>query len=442
MGTFTSYLIYFASLFCTDSPRLPFYQEDSLHFREMLQIDTLHLPLSGPSFEVSFYRDGISLLSTMHKGIGWVPMDSLDISMRKALFENDIKPYPPAGITFTRDQQAFFSASFVDVPGFFTLEKIVKMSVDSGTVSGAQPVDFTYDSCRYLDPSLSRNDSLLVFSTDRLPTRGGLDLFVTHRDSGAWSDPVPLDPSINSSGHERYPFLDRSNNLWFSSTGHRSPGDYDIYVSPFNGQDWDPPRDLGSFINTPLDEIGFSIHPNGQVALFTRKSLSEGRAIRIRKIQTAMEHLGMEESTALEISPILQNLSRPPDKQVSEERSEAVSQALVQVETPEQIDTLVEEPEHIGQEPEREDPQKLNFRVQILSSTNANTTPSVVIEGTPYQTYEYFYKGAYRITVGQFESVQDANNFRLQCRRAGFNQAFVAAFRGGKRETDPSVFKE
>jgi hypothetical protein len=65
----------------------------------------------------------------------------------------------------------------------------------------------------------------------------------------------------------------------------------------------------------------------------------------------------------------------------------------------------------------------------------------VVIEGSPYDTYEYYYKGAYRITVGEFETLQAANNFRLQCRRAGFNQAFVAVFRGEKRETDPSVFK-
>jgi len=83
----------------------------------------------------------------------------------------------------------------------------------------------------------------------------------------------------------------------------------------------------------------------------------------------------------------------------------------------------------------------VTFRVQILSSSRANSTPSVTISGARYQTFEYFYKGAYRVTVGKFETVQEAIAFRTKCKTAGYNQAFVAAFRGNERETDPSVFR-
>jgi len=435
MGAFTSYLLYFASLFFTDSTLLPPATQDSILYEELLLKDTLQLRLSAPSYEASFFGDGIIFLSTIHEGMGWVPLDHPDISQRKALFVKDLAPYPPSGITFTGDQDTCYFSSFLRKPGELNLEKIFEVSIDSGYISGHTQLDFTRDSCRYLHPALSRNDSILVFSSDRLPTRGGLDLFVSRRASAGWTDPEPLDPFINSSGHERYPFLDHLNNLWFSSTGHSSQGNYDIYLSPFNGRDWEPPRKLGSMVNTSMDEAGFSLHSSGQIALFTRRSPFEGMAFTIRKNEKALENTGANHSTDWNLPMILLNLSHPPSEPVDEEDVDTASESLSKA------DTLSEKPLAIDRDAV-DDSSKLIFRVQILSSVNANTTPSVVIEGNPYETYEYFYKGAYRITVGQFETLQDANNFRLQCRRAGFNQAFVAAFRGEKRETDPSVFKE
>jgi hypothetical protein len=72
----------------------------------------------------------------------------------------------------------------------------------------------------------------------------------------------------------------------------------------------------------------------------------------------------------------------------------------------------------------------------------ANSRPEVSIEGKPHSTFEYYYKGAYRITVGDFVDLNEANAFRTKCKNSGFTQAWVAAFRGNKRETDPSVFRK
>ena len=82
------------------------------------------------------------------------------------------------------------------------------------------------------------------------------------------------------------------------------------------------------------------------------------------------------------------------------------------------------------------------FRVQIISSLYENSFPIVFIEGKRYNTYEYYYMGSFRITVGEFKSLEEANAFRIQCLNSGFKQAFVAAFRDGERVTDPSVFKQ
>ncbi len=94
--------------------------------------------------------------------------------------------------------------------------------------------------------------------------------------------------------------------------------------------------------------------------------------------------------------------------------------------------------------PEEESPDenKITFRVQILSSTRAGSKPSITLNGREYKTFEYYYKGAYRVTAGSFSDVKEALRFRTVCKKAGFNQAFVAAFRGKERELDPSVFRQ
>lgn len=416
------------------SPLTQVAQEDTLQYEDCLLTDTLDLHLAGPSYEVSFFREGIIFLSTVHEGISTVPMDQAVLSEGRSLFSNDDYPYSPAGIAFTSDHRTSYSTRYEASPEEFRMEKIFGMSVDSGFCSGIHQISFTLDQHRYLHPALSPDDSLMIFASDRLPTSGGLDLFVTRYTASGWTLAINLGPSINTNGHERYPFLDEENNLWFSSTGHSGYGSYDIYVCRFNGVDWEQAQNLGPFINTSADEIGFSIHRAGQMALFTRKTLSEGMALRISMNETAMQQAGIAESAARNIPLILQKLADPA--------VESITQVMPTPEVDEavQADTLSES--IVAVQDEAPDPQNLVFRVQILSKVKANSTPSVLIEGERHSTFEYYYMGAYRITVGEFETVQAANSFRIQCRDAGFDQAFVAAFRGEKRETDPSVFKK
>jgi hypothetical protein len=424
MGAFTSYFLHFASLFILASPNLPLAEKDSIQHEEWLLTDTLDLHLAGPAYEVSFFREGIIFLSSVYEGLSMVPLDQALFSNSKPLFSNDPYPYAPAGLTFSGDQQTCFVTRHAEDPGEFRMEKIFGLSVANGETSGLHQLSFTLDSCRYLHPSLSSNDSVMVFASDRLPTSGGLDLFMTRLSSTGWSTPVNLGPTINSNGHERYPFLDQENNLWFSSTGHSGYGSYDIYVCPFDGLAWEQAQNLGPSINSSMDEMGFSIHPGGQVALFSRRSLTEGMAIRLLN----------KEAADYSIAMILQNQAEPPADPTS----------IVPPPSEPETKELADAPNEKAKLSDHEavtNPQNLVFRVQILSSAKANSTPSVLIEGSTHSTFEYFYKGAYRLCVGEFETVQTANDFRLQCRRAGYNQAFVAAFRGDKRETDPSVFK-
>ena len=83
----------------------------------------------------------------------------------------------------------------------------------------------------------------------------------------------------------------------------------------------------------------------------------------------------------------------------------------------------------------------VTYRVQILSSMKSKGRYEISIGGRSYLTYEYFYKGEWRTTIGAFNNLEDAIQIQNKCRVSGYEQAFVAAFKNNERSLDISLFK-
>ncbi len=81
------------------------------------------------------------------------------------------------------------------------------------------------------------------------------------------------------------------------------------------------------------------------------------------------------------------------------------------------------------------------YRVQILTTGKSKPGYTIPIANKNYSTYEYFYKDAYRIAIGEFSTLAEAKKFQNECRQNGFPQAFVVAFKNNIRSTDPELFK-
>nr|ABD75782.1 putative outer membrane-related protein [uncultured bacterium] len=493
-------LFFLAALFVINPTRMqaapvPALQ-DSTRVSDLLLVDTVKLQIFGPTSDVSFYENGLIFLSNTkyhqrmiadHISFGvirtyFVPLDYLSLESSRPLFPNDDFPYSPAGMSFSRDYRTVYFTRPEEISGQRTVEKIFEMRIIDGKASEQQQLQFTTDASRYLHPAISQDDSIMVFSSDRNPTSGGLDLFVTRKTPAGWSDPVNLGRGINTSGHEWYPFLDHRKNLYFSSSGHKGKGGYDVYVCFFDGSGWSEPHNLTEVVNTPGDEFGFSIRPGNKLAIFTRimNSASKGVVLTLKLNDKAIPAGNSENSDYRDLSLLIHDMTgsgytagkyetvpessgqrafnlasmplinsgsskeSPPIPEGSGPATEAVIDSTGNRLSTEGPAVLTQEAEMQSKEPEAPvapDPNRINFRVQILSSTKPNSQPRVTVDGKEYPTFEYFYKGAYRITVGEFATVREANAFRARCKSSGFNQSFVAAFRGEVRETDPSVFR-
>jgi outer membrane protein OmpA-like peptidoglycan-associated protein/Tol biopolymer transport system component len=100
--------------------------------------------------------------------------------------------------------------------------------------------------------SMSADGKKLYFASNRPGGAGELDLYVSELDGkGSWGKAVNLGPVINTPENEDSPFIHPDGvTLYFSSDGHPSLGNSDIFISEFRNTKWQKPENLGWPINT------------------------------------------------------------------------------------------------------------------------------------------------------------------------------------------------
>lgn len=114
------------------------------------------------------------------------------------------------------------------------------------------------------------NDSLILFSSNRSGGYGGYDIYYSFRKNDVWGKPVNLGPRLNSAHNEDNPFLTKSGTkLYFSSDRLTSLGGYDIFSATNLQNEWADVKNLGLPINSPGDDLGFELSADGSIALFS-----------------------------------------------------------------------------------------------------------------------------------------------------------------------------
>jgi hypothetical protein len=108
--------------------------------------------------------------------------------------------------------------------------------------------------------TVSHDNKKLYFTSNRKGSIGGLDIYVSSRDStGDWGPAVNLGPVINTPYNEESPFLSEDDKtLFFSSRGHFNMGGYDVFYSTMlpNGE-WSVPLNVGYPFNSTDDDLFF-----------------------------------------------------------------------------------------------------------------------------------------------------------------------------------------
>ncbi len=113
-------------------------------------------------------------------------------------------------------------------------------------------------------PTVSKGELIIYFSSDRKGSFGGKDIWVAFRDSKAegFGRPMNLGEVVNTPGDEMFPFLRNDTTLYFASDGHGGMGGLDIFVTTIDtAGNWGEPQNLKYPMNSIMDDFGICWHP-------------------------------------------------------------------------------------------------------------------------------------------------------------------------------------
>jgi len=121
--------------------------------------------------------------------------------------------------------------------------------------------------------ALSADGNTFYFVSDRKEgSLGGRDIYrVVRLPNGEWSKAQNLSPIINTPYDEDGPFIHpNGRTLYFSSMGHNSMGGFDIFYTEMNDDGtWSVPKNLGAPLNTTDDDVFFVTTADGRRGYFS-----------------------------------------------------------------------------------------------------------------------------------------------------------------------------
>jgi outer membrane protein OmpA-like peptidoglycan-associated protein len=118
-------------------------------------------------------------------------------------------------------------------------------------------------------PCLSADGQTLYFASGRPGGQGGQDIWVSKKEGSGWSVPVNIGSDINTPLDEAGPFFHQDNEtLYFMSNGYPGMGGFDLYLTRKDEKGgWQKPQNLGYPINTQRDEGSMIVSLDGSRAM-------------------------------------------------------------------------------------------------------------------------------------------------------------------------------
>jgi len=407
--------------------------------KSLLKITPYDLTIVPPSSGVQYYKDGIIYLASskseqkmpgQHLSFGKaythyaVLKDSVIEST--SLFSSSFTfTLPCEAVTFSRDYKTMFFTLYSEGDG---VEKIYQARFSGGKDNQGDwsadeiPLGFCTGKSTYTHPALSADGKILIFASNRPGTIGGMDLFISQNEGGAWSDPVNIGDAVNSTSNELFPYLDAENNLYFSSDGILGYGGYDVYVCKFKSNTWGKPINLSAPVNTEFDDVAFTVdRKNGKSAFYTVKQTDGLRSQQLFRVTASNESAPNQLTLA-------QYFTNP-----------AATHLVILVKEPPVEATKTDKTE-VAEYKGKGD--VVVYRVQFLTSFNPKTRTQITMNGKEYRIFEYLYSGAYRLCIGEFSNYSQAKDLQATVIKNNYPQATVVAFVNDVRSVDPELYKE
>ena len=156
----------------------------------------------------------------------------------------------------------------------FKNNKIFELKSENSTIKNAKKLSKNVNIDFYQNhSSVSKDGKTIYFTSEDERGNGDLDIYKSVKDAnGNWGKPENLGTTINTAMDEDAPFIsDDGTTLYFASKGHPGFGDYDIFKSTYENGAWSKPENLKRPINSEGHDIFFAQSDNNSYFSSYRK---------------------------------------------------------------------------------------------------------------------------------------------------------------------------
>ncbi|GAA4971855.1 OmpA family protein [Algibacter aquimarinus] len=235
---------------------------------------------SSSDFGLSFYGDNkvafASARNTENPSYSWNNLPYLDLYSATLTDNNTLKDITPfseaintdsheSNVVFTKDGKTMYfnrtntTRKKTDAERIAHI-KIYKAELVNEEWTNVTALPFTSNSYSTEHPALSKDGKTLYFASDMPGTYGSFDIYkVSINEDGTYGEPENLGETINTKHREQFPFMSEFNVLYFSSIGHQGYGGLDVFRSNMVNGGFDKPVNLGSSINSNLDDFAYVV---------------------------------------------------------------------------------------------------------------------------------------------------------------------------------------
>jgi outer membrane protein OmpA-like peptidoglycan-associated protein len=150
-------------------------------------------------------------------------------------------------------QVLYFSSAFNFGKAKGSRLKLYQMKRNGNAWHDPELLPFCKEGYDYTHPWFDSKLNLLVFSSNTIGTRGGMDIWLCYFNQGNWTEPTNPGVFVNSAGNELFPVLFEGD-IYFSSNKLTTGAGFDLYKS-LGDEQYSTSIQLSYPFNTPKDDL-------------------------------------------------------------------------------------------------------------------------------------------------------------------------------------------
>lgn len=170
---------------------------------------------------------------------------------------------------FTRDNVNKKNKPVYDKKGTSHLKIYKATKAQDGSWDQVVELPFNDDIYSTGHPTLSPDNKILYFVSDREGGFGQTDIYQVAIRGDSYDAPVNLGPKVNTEGREMFPFVAKDSTLYFSSDGYLNLGLLDIFKTNILKDEEAEVENMGAPYNSGFDDFAYFVDSDTQKGYFS-----------------------------------------------------------------------------------------------------------------------------------------------------------------------------